>query len=187
MLKSTQKIYKDYGFEAKKRASDIAKKTIEQLRREYLEAIFTAAVRRRFDIWDFTQKFMESELSLSIDIPEVMLSKKQDELFRDFLIYCTQNNVEVESVPHDKGGMAHFRDISPEAAWIVEIYTRWHSKTGEACCEIAERAPASLLKKIHKKAMKHPVEDVLPLLIDYSADAAVISSKDYDILAGETE
>lgn len=50
MLKSTFAIYNDYGPEAKKRSAELAKKTLEQIHREYLEAVFTAACRRRLDI-----------------------------------------------------------------------------------------------------------------------------------------
>ena len=78
--------------------------------------------------------------------------------------------------------MAAFRDISPEAEWLVGLYSKWHARTGEAGCEIAERAPAALLKKIHKKAMTRRLDEVISLLIENSAEAALISSKDYEML-----
>lgn len=182
MLQATYKIYAKYDIEAKKRSAEMAKKTLEQLHREYLEAIFTSACRRRFDVWDFAQKFMSSDFSFALDKPETMLSLVKDEIFRDFMIECSKNGTEIETVTGEKSGMAAFREISPEAKWLVDIYSKWHAKTGEAGCEIAERAPASLLKKIHKKAMTHKTEEIIALLIDNSAAAAMIDSKDYELL-----
>lgn len=184
MLKSTLEIYEKYDQESKRHCAELAKKTLEQIHREYLEAVFTAAVRRRLDIWDFAQKFMESDFSLSLDRPETLLSLKMDEVFRDFMVRCAQQGVEIETVPHEKAGMAAFRDISPEAEWLVGLYSKWHARTGEAGCEIAERAPAALLKKIHKKAMTRRLDEVISLLIENSAEAALISSKDYEMLEG---
>lgn len=182
MLKSTLEIYEKYDQESKRHCAELAKKTLEQIHREYLEAVFTAAVRRRLDIWDFAQKFMESDFSLSLDRPETLLLLKMDEVFRDFMVRCAQQGVEIETVPHEKAGMAAFRDISPEAEWLVGLYSKWHARTGEAGCEIAERAPAALLKKIHKKAMTRRLDEVISLLIENSAEAALISSKDYEML-----
>ncbi|WP_281691906.1 hypothetical protein [Cloacibacillus porcorum] len=184
MLKSTFAIYNDYGPEAKKRSAELAKKTLEQIHREYLETVFTAACRRRLDIWDFAQKFMESDFARSLDRPETLLALTMDEVFRDFMVRCAQSGVEIESVPNKKTGMAAFRDISPEAKWLVGLYSKWHAKTGEAGCEIAERAPAALLKKIHKKAMTHRTDEIIALLIENSAEAAMITSKDYERLEG---
>ena len=182
MLKSTLKIYADYDAEAKKLETELAKKSMEQIRHEYLTTVFTYACRRRLDIWSFAQAFMESRFAFALDRAETLFQLKEDEVFRDFMVECTRNGVEIDSVPGDRSGMARFRDISPEGAWLVEIYTKWHSKTGEASCEIAERAPASLLKKIHKKAMTHEVDEIIALLIEHSADAAAITSKDYELL-----
>ncbi|MDO4560150.1 MAG: hypothetical protein Q4C86_04285 [bacterium] len=182
MLKSTFEIYPQYDLEAKKRHAELAKKTLEQIRREYLEAVFTAACRRRLDIWDFAQKFMTSDFSLALDRPEELLRLTMDEVFRDFMVRCAQRGVEIETVPNEKSGMAAFRDISPEAGWLVELYAKWYAKTGEASCEIAERAPAALLKKICKKAMTHRIDEIIDLLIANSAEAAMISSKDFERL-----
>ena len=127
---------------------------------------------------------MESDFARSLDRPETLLALTMDEVFRDFMVRCAQSGVEIESVPNKKTGMAAFRDISPEATWLVELYSKWHAKTGEAGCEIAERAPAALLKKIHKKAMTHRTDEIIALLIENSAEAAMITSKDYERLEG---
>ena len=182
MLRATYKIYPKYDLDAKKRSADLAKKTLEQIHREYLETIFTSAVRRRLDIWDFAQKFMESDFSFALDRPETMLALVQDEVFRDFMIEATRSGLEIKSAAGEKSGMAAFREITPEAKWLVDIYSKWHAKTGEAGCEIAERAPAELLRKIHKKAMTHRTDEIITLLMENSADAALIDSKDYELL-----
>lgn len=188
MLRATYKIYPKYDLDAKKRSADLAKKTLEQIHREYLETIFTSAVRRRLDIWDFAQKFMESDFSLALDRPETMLALVQDEVFRDFMIEAARSGLQIKSAANEKSGMSAFREITPEARWLVEIYSKWHAKTGEAGCEIAERAPALLLKKIHKKAMEHRTDEIIALLMENSAKAALIDSKDYELLQnGEKE
>ncbi len=178
MLKATLEIYAKYDLEARRRSASLAKKTLEQIYREYLEELFTAARRHRLDLWDFAQKFMESEVSLRLDAPETLLTAEAELLFRDFSIYCVQRHIELAAAPDAGAGMSVFRTISPEAKWLAAIYSAWHAKTGEAGREIAERAPASLLRKIHKKAMTHPVDAVLELLLDYSAEAAEISPSD---------
>ncbi|MCR5336751.1 MAG: hypothetical protein K6E42_09425 [Synergistes sp.] len=180
MLRSTAGIYAEYDAETKKRVAETAKKTVEQIRREYLTVVFTYACRRRLDIWSFAQAFMESRFAFALDKPETMFALEKDEIFRDFMIECANNGTEIESL--QEGGIAQSRGISQEAAWLVEIYNRWHSKTGEASCEIAERAPASLLKKIHKKAMTHEPGRIIELLIEHSAAEAAVTSKDYDEL-----
>ena len=185
MLNSTHKIYLHYNSEAKMHTREISGRTIEQIHRDYLETIFTAALRRRFDIWDFVQKFMESDFSLSLDRAETMLSLKQDEVFRDFTIFCIHNNIELKLIEGDKAGMAAFRDITPEAKWLAQLYSIWHAQTGEAGCEIAERAPTSLLRKICRKAMEHEVREIIALLIERTKDEARITNKDYDILEEE--
>ncbi|MDO5115024.1 MAG: hypothetical protein Q4D58_02865 [Synergistaceae bacterium] len=182
MLKATLKIYDRYNIEDRKRNAELAKKTLEQIYREYLERLFTAACRHRFDIWDFAQKFASSDFSLSLDRPEELLKMEPDELFRDFMIRCAADGTEIESVADKKGGMSAFRVISPEGAWLAGLYSKWHAKTGEAICEIAERAPASLLKRIHRKAMTHPAAEIIELLLENSAAEALITSKDYDLL-----
>lgn len=182
MLKSTLRIYGKYDFEAKKRAAELAKKTLEQIHREYLEAVFTAARRHRLDIWDFAQKFMESDFSLALDRPEELLRLEMDEVFRDFMIYAAKENITVDSVADCGAGMNAFRTISPEAKWLASIYSRWHAKTGEACCEIAERAPAKLLKNIHKKAMAYAPDEIIELLEENSEKAAKLEPGDYEKL-----
>lgn len=182
MLKATLELCSEYDLEARSRSASLAKKTLEQIHREYLEALFTAARRHRLDIWDFAQKFMDSPVSLRLDKAETLLTTESELLFRDFSIYCVQNHIELAAAPDANAGMNAFRTISPEAKWLAAIYSAWHAKTGEAGREIAERAPASLLRKICKKAMKHPTEDVLELLLDYSAEAAEISPADCALL-----
>ena len=178
MLKATLELCTEYDLEARRHAAALAKKTLEQIQREYLEELFTAARRHRLDIWDFAQKFMESPVSLRLDRPETLLTTESELLFRDFSIYCVQNHVELENAPDAQAGMSAFRTISPEAKWLAAIYSAWHAKTGEAGREIAERAPASLLRKIHKKAMAHPTEAIIELLLERSAEAAEISPMD---------
>lgn len=178
MLKATLELCTEYDLEARRHAAALAKKTLEQIQREYLEELFTAARRHRLDIWDFAQKFMESPVSLRLDRPETLLTTESDLLFRDFSIYCVQHHVELENAPDAQTGMSAFRTISPEAKWLAAIYSAWHAKTGEAGREIAERAPASLLRKIHKKAMTHPADDIIELLREHSAAEAEISPSD---------
>ena len=181
MLKSTLRIWKEYDDEAKKRCAEASKKTLEQLHREYLETLFTAAARRRFDLWDFAQKFFESDFARRLDSPAEMLSQDRELLFRDFTIDCAERGVTFEQ-SSGAGGAGAFRDLPPEGAWLAELYSRWHARSGEAACEIAERAPAELLRKIHKKAMTHPAGQIVELLMEHSADAAKIDSKDWHLL-----
>ena len=178
MLKATLELCRVYDLEARRRSASLAKKTLEQIHREYLEELLTAARRHRLDIWDFAQKFMESPVSLRLDRPEAMLAAESELLFRDFSIYCVQNHIELASAPDAGAGMNAFRTISPEAKWLAAIYSEWHAQTGESGREIAERAPASLLRKIHKKAMAHPAAEIIRLLIENSAQAAEISPSD---------
>ncbi|MDO4988296.1 MAG: hypothetical protein Q4E17_04650 [Synergistes sp.] len=185
MLDSTYKIYPQYDLDDKKRASELAKMTLEQIRREYMRAIFTAACRRRLNIWDFAQKFMSSEYSLLLDKPQTMLAVPMDEIFGNFMLRCSEHGIEIQEIEGETNGMHNFRDISPEGAWLVDIYNRWHTKTGEACCEIAERAPVALLRKIAAKAMQYKADDIIELLIEHSFAAADISSKDYAKLTRE--
>lgn len=178
MLKATLELCLEYDLEARKRSASIAKKTLEQLHREYLEELFTEARRHRLDIWDFAQKFMESSVSLRLDRPETLFSTESELLFRDFSIYCVQNHISLETAQDAGAGMSAFRTISPEAKWLAAIYSAWHAKTGEAGKEIAERAPAQTLRKIHKKAMAHPADEIVDLLIEHSAAEAEISPSD---------
>lgn len=179
MLKATVHIYERYNLDDRETTAANAKKTFEQLHCEYLEALFTSACRQRLDIWDFTQKFMESDFSLCLDKAEMMLSIAKDELFGKFMIFCTQNKITLEKVTNEKANMQQFRTLSPEGKWLAALYSRWHATTGEAGCEIAERAHASLLKKICKKAQTHKIDDVVALLLENSAIAARIESYDY--------
>lgn len=182
MLDSTIRIYEKYGLEDKKRSSELARKTLSQIHREYLETLFTAANRHRLDIWDFAQQFLESDFSLVLDKPETMLSLAQDELFRDFQSWCMDNDVQIEQAETENKNMNYFRELSPEGRWLAAIYSKWHAETGEAGCEIAERAPASLLRKIHKKAMLRADGEIVALLLDYSEKEAAIDSRDFDKL-----
>ena len=141
MLKATLELCTEYDLEARRHAAALAKKTLEQIHREDLEELFTAARRHRLDLWGFAQKFMESPVSLRLDRPETLLTTESELLFRDFSIYCVQNHIELESAPDAQAGMSAFRTISPEAKWLAAIYSAWHAKTGEAGREIAERAP----------------------------------------------
>lgn len=172
MLEAAKKIEGIYSEEDRRESAELAKKTVEQIHREYLEAIFTAACRRRLDIWDFSQKFMESDSSLALDKPAAMFQLNKDEIFRDFMMGAAKRSVGIEYVRASKTGMEAFRTLSPEGKWLAELYSKWHAATGEAGCEIAERAPAQLLKKISKKAMTHPVQEIIDLLIEYSAERA---------------
>ncbi len=182
MLKATLELCGEYGLDDRKTSAAIAKKTLEQIHREYLEELFTAARRHRLDIWDFVRKFMDSPLSLRLDSPARLLAVESELLFRDFSIYCVQNHITLESAPDAKAGMNAFRTISPEAKWLAAIYSAWHAKTGEAGREIAERAPADLLRKIHRKAMSHPVDEIIRLLMERSAKAAEILPQDCALL-----
>ncbi|MEG1602898.1 MAG: hypothetical protein RR091_09405 [Cloacibacillus sp.] len=170
MLKATMEIAKEYGAAEKKEAAELAKKTLEQIHREYLEAVFTAACRRRLDLWDFAQKFMESRFSLALDRPKELMQLDKDEIFRDFMISCAKKGVSVEYVIKEKAGMEAFRTLPPAGRWLAELYSKWHAKTGEASCEIAERAPAAMLKKISKKAMLHQTDQIIALLLERSAE-----------------
>ena len=127
MLKATLELCTEYDLEARRHAAALAKKTLEQIQREYLEELFTAARRHRLDIWDFAQKFMESPVSLRLDRPETLLTTESELLFRDFSIYCVQNHVELENAPDAQAGMSAFRTISPEAKWLAAIYSAWHA------------------------------------------------------------
>ena len=51
MLKATLELCTEYDLEARRHAAALAKKTLEQIQREYLEELFTAARRHRLDIW----------------------------------------------------------------------------------------------------------------------------------------
>lgn len=182
MLKATLELCRDYDLEARKRSAALAKKTLEQIHREYLEELFTAARRHRLDIWDFAQKFLESPISLRLDKPETLLVTESELLFRDFSIYCVQNGVTLETAADAQAGMNAFRTISPEGRWLASLYSAWHAKTGEAGREIAERAPTSLLRKIQRKAAAHPIETIVELLIEHSAKAAEILPQDCALL-----
>ncbi len=179
MLKATVRIYDRYNPDDRETTAANAKKTLEQLHCEYLEALFTSACRQRLDIWDFTQKFMESDFSLCLDKAHLMLSIVKDELFGKFMIFCTQNKITFEKVTSEKNNMQQFRTLSPDGKWLAALYSRWHATTGEAGCEIAERAPVSLLKKICKKAQTHKIDEIVTLLLENSAIAARIESADY--------
>ena len=178
MLKSTLRLWKEYGEEEKLESAALAKKTGEQVHREYLETIFTAACRRRLDVWDFVQKFMESDFSHALDRPITMLQLNKEDAFRDFMLSAAKKGIGIEYVRSSKAGMEAFRTLPPEGRWLAELYSKWHAITGEAGCEIAERAPAELLKKIYRKAMAHPVQEIIALLIDNSAEAAKITAED---------
>lgn len=182
MLKATLELCSEYDLEARRRSAELAKKTLEQIHCEYLEELFTAARRHRLDIWDFAQKFMDSPVSLRLDRAETLLSTESELLFRDFSIYCVQNGIMLATASDAQSGMNAFRNISPEGKWLASLYSAWHARTGEAGREIAERAPTSLLRKIHKKAMAHPTDVIVDLLIEHSAQAAEISPQDCALL-----
>lgn len=187
MLDATHKIYSRYGIEERRRTKELAQKTTEQLLTQYLETVFTAAIRRRLDIWDFVQKFMSSEFSFALDRPETLYALHESEIFRDFTIFASRNDIELLEIEGSKRGMSAFREITPEAKWIAQLYSKWHSKNGDALCEIAERAPSSLLRKISRKAMEHDTDEVIELLVNYTKDKALITGADYNILEAETD